>query len=99
MNCLDCGGQGAAVAAVAVCRDCGAAVCADHATVESHHLTRTAAMGVQVPVEPPTRLIRCGVCHAARQSVTDEQHSHDGHPIHNPFHRHHDDPAGSPTDA
>jgi len=99
MNCFDCATEGRTVAAIAVCHDCGAAVCGNHATIESHHLTRTAAMGVHLPVEPPARLIRCGVCHDARQAVAREQDSHNGHPIHNPFHRHHEKPASSPDDA
>ncbi len=93
MNCFDCGEQGATVVAVAVCRDCGAAVCVDHTVVASHHLTRTATIGLQVPIEPPARLMRCGVCHQARQALAREQQSHSGHPIHNPFQRHHDEPT------
>ena len=31
MNCFDCSAIGESSTAVAVCRDCGAAVCADHA--------------------------------------------------------------------
>jgi len=99
MNCFDCANEGGPVAAIAVCHRCGAAICGNHAIVEPHHLTRTGTMGVQVPVDPPARLIWCGVCHSALEAKVREQHSHGGHPIHNPFHRHHDEPAVSQPDA
>ena len=42
MNCFDCAAADWPTPAVAVCHDCGAAVCADHAVSFDHHLTRTA---------------------------------------------------------
>ena len=42
MNCFDCAEADWLTPAVAVCHDCGAAVCADHAVSFDHHLTRTA---------------------------------------------------------
>ena len=41
MNCFDCAAADWLTPAVAVCHDCGAAVCADHAVSFDHHLTRT----------------------------------------------------------
>ena len=56
MNCFDCALAGAVTPALAVCHDCGAAVCADHAVARDHYLTRTATINRDVAVEPPRRL-------------------------------------------
>ena len=69
MNCFDCGAHGGDAAAVAVCGDCGAAVCAGHAHVTARWLTRTMAINRVVAVEPPARTIRCAVCQAARDAA------------------------------
>ena len=68
MNCFDCAALGGHVGAVAVCADCGAAVCHDHAQVTARWLTRTMVINRVVPVEPPARTIRCTVCQAARDA-------------------------------
>ena len=60
---------GDAVAAVAVCADCGAGVCPGHARVAPRWLTRTLPINRTVAVEPPARAIRCGVCQAARDAA------------------------------
>lgn len=65
MDCLDCNLAERAVRAVAVCRDCGAGACLDHAVVRQRWLPRTGAMVGSDPVEPPARLLRCLVCDAA----------------------------------
>ncbi len=65
MNCFDCAALGELVDAVAVCADCGAALCHDHAHVTARWLTRTMLINRIVLVEPPARTIRCGVCQAA----------------------------------
>ena len=57
------------VDAVAVCADCGAAVCHDHARVTARWLTRTMVINRVVAVEPPARTIRCGICQAARDAA------------------------------
>ena len=45
MNCYDCATQDhLARPAVAVCHDCGAAVCDTHAVARAHHLTRIATI-------------------------------------------------------
>jgi len=69
MNCFDCAALGGHAAAVAICADCGAAVCARHAHVTPRWLTRTMVINRVVAVEPPARTIRCGVCQAARDAA------------------------------
>ena len=71
MNCFDCAALGSAMVAVAVCADCGAAVCHDHAHVAIRWLTRVEAINRPVRVEPPARSVRCGMCQAAHDAATD----------------------------
>jgi hypothetical protein len=68
MNCFDCAALGDSAAAVAICSDCGAAVCAAHAHLSPRWLTVTMAINRVVAVEPPARTIRCTVCQAARDA-------------------------------
>ena len=70
MNCFDCAALGTTTPAVGVCLDCGAAVCARHAQVTPHWLTRTEAINRVVSVEPPTRILRCTLCQAAHDAAT-----------------------------
>ncbi len=65
MNCYDCAVSGAYRDAVAVCSDCGAAVCVEHAVPAQHWLTRTFLINRVERVQPAARLIRCETCHAA----------------------------------
>jgi hypothetical protein len=69
MNCFDCAATGITTAAVAVCSNCGAGLCADHVQVEAHRLTRTGVINSTVVVEPPAREIRCPVCQAAHDAA------------------------------
>jgi hypothetical protein len=69
MNCFDCTLAEATTPAIAVCHDCGAAVCLEHAFVRRHHLTRTATMNRIIVVEPPARVVRCATCTAAIEAV------------------------------
>ena len=69
MNCFDCASLGYSSDAVAVCANCGAAICHDHARVSAHWLTRTAVLNRTVNVDPPARTIRCGVCEAAHDAA------------------------------
>ena len=69
MNCFDCAALGRPADAVAICADCGAAVCPEHAHVTARWLTRTMIINRVVAVEPPARTIRCGVCQAARDAA------------------------------
>lgn len=68
MNCFDCAAHGQTAPAVAVCADCGAALCHDHVHVTARWLTRTMVINRVVAIEPPARTIRCGVCQAARDA-------------------------------
>jgi hypothetical protein len=69
MNCFDCAALKRAETAVAVCADCGAGVCIAHAHVDVRWLTRTAVINRTVVVEPPARVVRCVVCHAAHTAA------------------------------
>ncbi len=73
MNCFDCAGLGHTTAAAAVCVDCGAGVCHDHARVAPRWLTRTAAINRTVAVEPPARTIRCSLCQQAHDAAMGHQ--------------------------
>ena len=53
VNCFDCVALGQPADAVAVCADCGAAMCLDHAHVTARWLTRTMLINRIVLVEPP----------------------------------------------
>ena len=75
MNCFDCVGLGHTTAAVAVCVDCGAAVCYAHAYVAARWLTRTAVINRTVVVEPPARTIRCSLCQQAHDAAMGQQSS------------------------
>jgi len=66
MNCFDCTTQDCITRpAVAVCHDCGAAVCGDHLVARERHLVRPAVMLREAPVEPAARVLRCTTCDAA----------------------------------
>lgn len=66
MNCFDCAALGHAADAVAVCADCGAGACPEHAHVTPRWLTRVLPIGRREHVEVPARIIRCGLCQQAR---------------------------------
>jgi hypothetical protein len=65
MNCYDCATDGNHRDAVAVCVDCGAGLCIEHAVPVRHWLTATQTIMRVERVEPPARLIRCESCHTA----------------------------------
>jgi hypothetical protein len=71
MNCYDCSRVGVTRGAVAVCIDCGAAVCLEHTISEKHWLTRMQVILRVERVDPPGRLIRCRTCHAAHEALGD----------------------------
>ncbi|NGO08452.1 DUF2180 family protein [Streptomyces sp. HC44] len=64
MHCLDCRTQGAIGTAVGICRDCGAAVCEEHAHVVVNDV-RGGSM-LSTPYQAPARMVRCPMCAAAR---------------------------------
>ena len=68
MNCLDCLDTRATTEpAVAVCTECGAAVCGAHLVLQPRRLVRYGAMGREDPVDPLARTARCTTCKAAVQ--------------------------------
>lgn len=69
MNCFDCAAIGHTAPAVAVCVDCGAGMCADHAHLTPHWLTRSAVINRVEVVEPPARVLRCSVCQTAQDAA------------------------------
>jgi hypothetical protein len=71
MNCYDCAVTGDHRDAVAVCADCGAAVCIEHTVTARHWLTRTQTILRVEHVERAARVIRCGTCHAAHRARGD----------------------------
>ena len=71
MNCFDCAARGLPTQAVAVCADCGAGLCPDHAHVAARWLTRTLAVNRTVAIQPPARTIYCGICQAAHDARGD----------------------------
>ncbi len=73
MNCLDCAGHGRSEEAVAICADCGAGLCLDHAHVTPRWLTRAVPVNRVVAVEPPARTTRCGLCQQARDAQAGQQ--------------------------
>ena len=79
MNCLDCALKGRETPAIGVCHDCGAGACLDHADVRERHLTRTITIGLEVAVEPPARIVRCGACTAAGDAARESSRSRGRH--------------------
>ena len=69
MNCYDCATKDLMTPAVAVCHDCGAGICADHATTTTLHLTKIVPLGRSVPIQPAARIIRCHTCSAATSAA------------------------------
>ncbi|MFF1306542.1 DUF2180 family protein [Streptomyces sp. NPDC058307] len=68
MHCLDCTGIGAQVAAVGVCAQCGAAVCAVHAEFSEQYLTCLKPISRQVATKPPVRRLLCSTCAEAHRA-------------------------------
>ena len=69
MNCFDCAAHGQHADAVAVCADCGAGLCLDHAHVAPRWLTRTTVINRVVAVEPPGPHHPLRLCQAARDAA------------------------------
>jgi hypothetical protein len=59
VNCLDCALDGGSVHAVAICVDCGAAICPDHAVIHERVLVRTGVLLREEPVVPAARVVHC----------------------------------------
>jgi len=72
MNCLDCVNDAElANAAVGVCSDCGAGVCRAHARVTARQLHVDAVIARRIAVDPPARVVRCGMCQSAHTAHPD----------------------------
>ncbi|MEU1619465.1 DUF2180 family protein [Streptomyces sp. NPDC008238] len=71
MYCFDCLLGDRPATAVAVCRQCGAGVCAEHARVKGVSVERLAAMGMATS-HKAAREITCPTCAAARESAVAE---------------------------
>jgi hypothetical protein len=71
MNCYDCAATGNYRDAVAICVDCGAGICLEHAVNARHWLTRTLPLLRVERVDPARRVLRCGTCHAAHAARGD----------------------------
>ncbi|WP_405910832.1 MULTISPECIES: DUF2180 family protein [unclassified Streptomyces] len=67
MHCLDCRTQQAVSTAVGICRDCGAAVCEEHAQVVVNQVRRGSMLAAAY--QPPARTVRCATCAAAQQAA------------------------------
>jgi hypothetical protein len=78
MDCYDCAGLDRVSSAVAVCIDCGAGLCQQHAYTTARWLVRMLPISRPVPSGPPARMIRCAVCQAAREAVPDATSATDG---------------------
>jgi hypothetical protein len=68
MHCLDCHKARDERVALGICHQCGAAVCATHATMQERPLTCTKPVYRTVAVDPPVRRLLCGACAAAHQA-------------------------------
>lgn len=64
MNCFECHASGAVSPSIAVCRRCGAGLCAEHVTTGSDTLHRPAGTGLATNPRPARRLT-CPTCHQA----------------------------------
>ncbi|MCB5906402.1 DUF2180 family protein [Streptomyces pinistramenti] len=62
MRCFDCIERGHDTVAVAVCMECGAALCSSHTTTVAHLPHRLAGMG-RATSPAPTRRLLCRTCH------------------------------------
>ncbi len=69
MNCYDCALSDATRSAVAICHDCGAALCPDHIIPGRHTLFVARTTNHHAPVEPPERRIWCQTCAAAIEAA------------------------------
>jgi hypothetical protein len=68
MNCFDCDSDGQATSAVAICANCGAAVCAAHATTSPQMVQFQNGLGMRTQAGR-ARQIHCPTCTATRATV------------------------------
>lgn len=60
MNCLDCSTRNRVTDAVGVCTTCGAGVCGEHLSLDSHNITAHHGMGTAHHFS--TRAVTCAEC-------------------------------------
>lgn len=65
MNCLECEQNGVHRPAVALCHNCSAALCREHAVVVPQHLMASMPVCRTVDLPVPARVILCQTCHEA----------------------------------
>lgn len=65
MNCLECERAGGHHTAVALCHNCSAALCMEHAKILPKRLEMIEPLFKPVPLPIPAQLILCHTCHAA----------------------------------
>ncbi|MGW2562655.1 DUF2180 family protein [Streptomyces sp. NPDC001514] len=68
MDCYECHSLKRSTTAVAVCRECGVALCSSHMHVETHQMQREAGMGKSIR-EMPARRVVCPACRRSELSV------------------------------
>ncbi|MER6618522.1 DUF2180 family protein [Streptomyces xantholiticus] len=68
MDCYECHSLDRSTTAVAVCRECGVALCSRHLHVETHEMYREAGMGKSTS-DIPARRIVCPACRRAERSI------------------------------
>lgn len=65
MNCLECEQNGVHRTAVAICHNCSAALCLEHAQVLPKHLEMVVPVCKTVELPLRARVILCHTCQAA----------------------------------
>lgn len=65
MNCLVCEQNGMHRPAVALCHNCSAALCLEHAKVLPKYLTMQVPVCQTVDLPVPAQIVLCHICHQA----------------------------------
>ncbi|UQA92009.1 DUF2180 family protein [Streptomyces halobius] len=68
MECYECHSLHRSASAVAVCRECGVALCEGHLYVETQPMSKKAGLGKSTS-EVPARRVVCPACRRAELSV------------------------------
>ncbi|MFF1714671.1 DUF2180 family protein [Streptomyces sp. NPDC058268] len=68
MNCYDCHQLGTNTAAIAVCRNCGGALCPAHIKVTAQEIHRHDGMGLST-LKQGARRLTCLTCHDAENQL------------------------------
>lgn len=65
MNCMECEQAGIHRAAIALCHNCSAALCLEHAKILPKHFEMFVPLCKAVPLPIPAQVILCHTCQAA----------------------------------